>query len=162
MPSFFGKCLQHAHAVFLHPAPFPEKVAKCVFTRGTRPAQLQLSPNLLRPSFSGLSGKYRFSCSSRHIIYLIKCVFWHVRYLPDGLASTKEQVLPVVQTAALLMAGRPPVLFWFFFSFFFEWVLLCSKARIYMAHLPWGASCFPMGTGDAGCLPGEARLSFKH
>lgn len=82
------------------------KVTKCVFTRSTQPAYLQLSPNLVLPSFSGLAGKYRFSCYSRHIIYLINCVFWHVHYLPDGLTDGREQMLSFVQTVTLFMSNK--------------------------------------------------------
>lgn len=89
-----------------HSKPWKGKVTKCVFTRSTQPAQLQLSPNLVLPSFSGLAGKYRFSRYSRHIIYLIKCVFWHVHYLPDGLMDGSEQTLSFVQTATLFAGGE--------------------------------------------------------
>lgn len=89
--------------------PWEGKVTKRVFTRSTQPAQLQLSPNLVLPSFSGLAGKYRFSCYSRHIIYLIKCVFWHVHYLPAGLTDRGEQTLSFVQTAAFFAGGEPHV-----------------------------------------------------
>lgn len=87
--------------VLLWPRPCEGEVAERVFTRSTQPAQPQLSPNLVLPSFSGLAGKYRFSCYSRRIIYLIKCVFWHVHYLPDGLTDGKEQMLSFVQIAHL-------------------------------------------------------------
>lgn len=93
-----------------HSKPWEGKVTKRVFTRSTQPAQLQLSPNLVLPSFSGLAGKYRFSRYSRHIIYLIKCVFWHVHYLPAGLTDGGEQTLSFVQTAALFAGGEPHVL----------------------------------------------------
>lgn len=92
-----------------HSKPWEGKVTKRVFTRSTQPPQLQLSPNLVLPSFSGLAGKYRFSCYSRHIIYLIKCVFWHVHYLPAGLTDGGEQTLSFVQTAALFAGGEPHV-----------------------------------------------------
>lgn len=84
-----------------HSKPWKGKVTKCMFTRGTQRAQPQLSPNLVLSSFSGLAGKYRFSRYSRHIIYLIKCVFWHVHYLPDGLTDGREQMQSFVQTATL-------------------------------------------------------------
>lgn len=87
--------------VLLWPRPCEGEVAGRMFTRSTQPAQPQLSPNLVLPSFSGLAGKYRFSCYSRRIIYLIKCVFWHVHYLPDGLTDGKEQMLSFVQIAHL-------------------------------------------------------------
>lgn len=89
-----------------HSKPWKGKVTKCMFTRSTQPAQPQLSPNLVLPSFSGLTGKYRFSRYSRHIIYLIKCVFWHVHYLPDGLTDGREQMLPFVQTVTLFMSSE--------------------------------------------------------
>lgn len=92
-----------------HSKPWKGKVTKCMFTRSTQPAQLQLSPNLVLPSFSGLAGKYRFSRYLRHIIYLIKCVFWHVHYLPDGLTDGREQTLSFVQTATLFMGGESSV-----------------------------------------------------
>lgn len=90
--------------------PSEGKGAKCVFTRSTRPAQPQLSPNLVLPSFSGLAGKYRFSRYSRRVIYLIKCVFWHVRYLPDGLTAGKEQMLSFVQIVTLVAGCESSVL----------------------------------------------------
>lgn len=89
-----------------HSKPWTGKVTKCMFTRSTQPAQPQLSPNLVLPSFSGLAGKYRFNRYSRHIIYLIKCVFWHVHYLPDGLTDGREQTLSFVQTATLFAGGE--------------------------------------------------------
>lgn len=102
-----------------HSKPWKGKVTKCVFTWSTQPAQQQLSPNLVLPSFSGLAGKYRFSRYSRRIIYLIKCVFWHVHYLPDGLTDGREQTLSFVQTATLFAGGKSSVLlypFWLCFS----------------------------------------------
>jgi len=86
------------------------KVTKCMFTQSTQPAHPQLSPNLVLLSFSGLAGKYRFSCYSRHIIYLIKCVFWHVHYLPDGLTDGREQTLSFVQTATLFVRDESSIL----------------------------------------------------
>lgn len=98
-----------------HSEPWKGKVTKHMFTRSTQPAQSQLSPNLVLPSFSGLAGKYRFSPYSRHIIYLIKCVFWHVHYLPDGLTDGREQMLSFVQTATLFSGSESSLLrclFW--------------------------------------------------
>lgn len=83
------------------PAPQPSEGqgAHRVFARSTQPAQLQLAPNLGLPSSAGLAGKYRFSRCWRRVIYLIKCVFWHVPYLPAGLTDGEEQMLSSVQIA---------------------------------------------------------------
>lgn len=83
------------------PAPQPSEGqgAHRVFARSTQPAQPQLAPNLGLPSSAGLAGKYRFSRCRRRVIYLIKCVFWHVPYLPAGLTDGEEQMLSSVQIA---------------------------------------------------------------
>lgn len=83
------------------PAPQPSEGqgAHRVFARSMQPAQPQLAPNLGLPSSAGLAGKYRFSRCRRRVIYLIKCVFWHVPYLPAGLTDGEEQMLSSVQIA---------------------------------------------------------------
>lgn len=116
------------------------KITKCVFTQSTQPAYLQLSPNLVLPSFSGLAGKYRFSYYSRHIIYLIKCVFWHVHYLPDGLTDGREQMLSFCANSDFVHEQQVPVLLWPLCFHVSQWVFPSLHCRAKSQHR-WGGPC---------------------